>query len=283
MSPISSGPLRRITGARVDDKRAVHDFWNEASCGERLLLGGEAASHYNEQARLRYTLEPFIERFARFDDCRGWDVLEIGVGLGADHQRFAEAGARLKGIDLTERAVQHARHRLDQMGLASELTVGDAENLAFPSESFDVVYSWGVLHHSPGTAQAVSEAWRVLKPGGIARVMIYHKWSMVGFMLWGRYALMRLRPFTSLEEIYGRYLESPGTKAYSVEEARQLFGAFRDVSIETVLTHGDLLTSQAGQRHTGIALTLARVFWPRWFIRRVLPSNGLFMLITASK
>jgi SAM-dependent methyltransferase len=161
--------------------------------------------------------------------------------------------------------------------------VGDAEHLAFPSETFDVVYSWGVLHHSPDTARAISEVWRVLRPGGIARIMIYHKWSIVGCMLWSRYALARLRPFTSLKEIYGRCLESPGTKAYSRTEARDLFGAFRDVRIDTVLTHGDLLESGAGQRHQGAALSLARVFWPRWLIRRVLPNNGLFMLITATK
>ena len=79
--------------------------------------------------------------------------------------------------------------------------------------------------------------------------MIYHKWSFVGFMLWVRYALLRLRPFTSLSEIYAKYLEGPGTKAYSVAEARRLFQNFRSVEIRTVLTHGDLLSSQAGQRH----------------------------------
>jgi ubiquinone/menaquinone biosynthesis C-methylase UbiE len=88
--------------------------------------------------------------------------------------------------------------------------------------TFDLVYSWGVLHHSPDTARAVAEVLRVLKPGGTAKVMIYSTYSLVGFMLWARYALLRLRPLTSLADIYAKFLESPGTKAYTVAEAKKL-------------------------------------------------------------
>ncbi len=93
--------------------------------------------------------------------------------------------------------------------------------------------------------------------------MIYHRWSLVGLMLWARYALLGLRPWLSLNAVYARYLESPGTKAYSVREARVLCADFREVRIATVLTHGDLLESDAGQRHRGALLTLARRVWPR--------------------
>jgi hypothetical protein len=86
-----------------------------------------------------------------------------------------------------------------------------------------------------------------------------------------------------LTDIYARYLESPGTKAYSVAEARRLFSAFSKVRIETVLTHGDLLESGAGQRHQGWLLTLARKIWPRWLISRFFSNQGLFMLIQAQK
>jgi len=205
------------------------------------------------------------------------------VGLGADHQRFAEAGARLTGIDLTPRAVEHTRRRLALFGLSSDLSVGDAEALEFPDASFDVVYSWGVLHHSPDTPGAIDEVWRVLKPGGIARIMIYHTWSMIGIMLWVRYALLRLRPWTSMRTLYARHLESPGTKAYSIAEARWLMRRFESVRIRTVLTHGDLLSSGAGQRHGGPALTMARALWPRRLIQTMLPRAGLFMLIEARK
>jgi len=113
--------------------------------------------------------------------------------------------------------------------------------------------------------------------------MIYHKWSLVGLMLWIRYALPGLKPWLSLREIYARYLESPGTKAYSVADARVLFSQFSEVNIRTVLTHGDLLESAAGQRHRGPLLSLARKLWPRQAIQRLLPGAGLFMLIEAKK
>lgn len=264
-------------------KQAVHDFWNDASCGEALYLTGKDREGYEAQAEQRYQLEPYISKFAKFDESEGRKVLEIGVGLGADHQQFAAAKADLSGIDLTERAIEHTRHRLACFGLRSSLKVGDAENLAFPDDNFDIVYSWGVLHHSPNTPRAVEEVHRVLKPGGIARIMIYHTWSMVGMMLWLRYGLLRFQPFVPLSAIYARYLESPGTKAYSVNEGRQLFSLFTKVHIETVLTHGDLLTSGAGQRHQGAALNLARKIWPRWIVRRCFPNSGLFMLIEARK
>lgn len=265
------------------DKQRVHDFWNEASCGENLYLQGSDRDAYESQARKRYELEPYIRDFAGFESARGKRVLEIGVGLGADHQRFAQAGADLTGIDLTERAVEHTARRLAAFGLSSRLAVGDAEQLDFPEEYFDRVYSWGVLHHSPDTPKAVLEVWRVLKRGGRASVMIYHKWSMVGFMLWIRYALLGLRPWLSLGDIYARYLESPGTKAYSISEARQLFSVFDEVGVRIVLTHGDLLESMAGQRHRGALLSMARVIWPRALIRQLLPGLGLFMLIEAVK
>ena len=178
-------------------KKEVEAFWDQASCGEDLYLQSQEREGYAAHARRRYELEPFIEEFAEFDSTAGRRVLEIGVGLGADHCRLAQAGAQLSGIDLSPRAVAHTRRRLALFGLDSTLSVGDAENLAFPSGAFDVVYSWGVLHHSPDTPRAVSEVHRVLRRGGVAKVMIYHKWSLVGYMLWLRYAL-RLLPLRLL-------------------------------------------------------------------------------------
>lgn len=267
----------------LPEKKRVHDFWERAACGEDLYLQGVGKDSYADQARMRYELEPYIESFADFAAWRGKRVLEIGVGLGADHQRFAAAGAHLSGLDLTERAVALTRERLALFGLRSELSVGDAENLSFPDASFDLVYSWGVIHHSPNTARAVEEIHRVLRAGGVARVMIYHKWSLVGYMLWTRYALGRLRPWMTLTDVYARHLESPGTKAYGVGEARRMFDRFTSVEVRTVLTHGDLLESAAGQRHRGALLSIARLAWPRALLRRVARGQGLFMLIDATK
>jgi len=265
------------------DKQAVRDFWNDAACGERLYLSGTDRRAYEGQSRVRYELEPYIPDFASFSASEGLRVLEIGIGLGADHQRFAEEGALLWGLDLTQRAVEHTHRRLAAFGLESRLFVGDAERLPFKDGVFDVVYSWGALHHTPDTPAAVGEVRRVLRTGGRARAMIYHRWSLVGIMLWTRYALLRARPWRSLAYVYAHHLESPGTKAYSVKEARELFSGFSEVNIRTVLTHGDLLESEAGQRHRGFLLSCARRIWPRSLIRRLFPGAGLFMLIDARK
>jgi ubiquinone/menaquinone biosynthesis C-methylase UbiE len=268
----------------MEEKILVKNFWNEASCGEELYLHGDSEQEaFISQSSKRYELEPYIVSFADFTATKNKKVLEIGVGLGADHQRFAEAGADLYGIDLTDRAILNTKNRLKLFNLVSVLNIGDAEKLTYRDSMFDIIYSWGVIHHSPNTALAVNEIFRVLKPSGVAKVMIYNKYSFVGYMLWFRYGLLRLDPFLSLEDIYSNYLESPGTKAYSVKEAKQLFDGFSKVEISTVLTHGDLLSSDAGQRHKGLLLNIARMIFPRFIIKSLFPRPGLFMLIKAIK
>lgn len=268
----------------MNAKQQVHDFWNEASCGEDLYLKGETLRQkYQQQAKERYSLEPYIADFADFQSFRGKSVLEIGVGLGADHQQFAEANARLQGCDLTERAVEHTRERLKLFNLSSELRVADAENLPYENDSFDLVYSWGVIHHSPDTQRVVNEIYRVLKPGGEAKIMIYHTYSWVGYLLWLRYALVVGKPARGLASIYANHLESPGTKAYSKTGAQELFSQFRQVTLKTVLTHADLLASDVGQRHRSWLLTLGRRLYPRWFIKTFLPNHGLYLMISAIK
>lgn len=266
------------------EKRSVQEFWEAESCGEVYARGDDVVSQFREHAEARYRLEPYIEHFARFEEARGEDVLEIGVGMGADHVRLARAAPQsLTGIDLTLRAVDWTKQRIAAEGLSSGLAVSDAERLPFRHEAFSVVYSWGVLHHSPDTSAAVKELYRVLRPGGRARVMIYHSRSIVGYLLWLRYGLFRGRPRRALTEIYAEHLESPGTKAYSVSEAEELFSAFRETRVRVQLSSGDLLQGAAGQRHGSPALSLARALWPRTLIRRYLPRHGLFLLIEAVK
>jgi ubiquinone/menaquinone biosynthesis C-methylase UbiE len=265
-------------------KEDVRLFWEKMSCGEVYAEGDSLAAQLESQARQRYELEPYLRDFARFEDARGLDVLEVGVGMGADHCELAGASPRsLSGVDLTERAVEFTRKRLALCGLTSDLRQADAENLPFADQSFDLVYSWGVLHHSPDTSKAIDEVWRVLRPSGRARIMIYHQWSIVGLLLWARYGLAKGRPFVPLGKIYAQYLESPGTKAYTVREAEQLFRSFTDVRIRSQLSFGDLLEGKVGQRHQGLALSLAKALWPRSLIRRALPRLGLYLLIEARR
>jgi ubiquinone/menaquinone biosynthesis C-methylase UbiE len=265
-------------------KEAVRDFWNEKSCGEIYARGADLREQLAEQAAERYRLEPYILTFADFQSGAGKDILEVGVGMGADHLEWAKAGPRsLIGIDLTPRAIGFTSRRLEVSGYKSDLRVADAERLPFDNEQFDIVYSFGVLHHSPDTAQAIREVGRVLRRGGIAKVMIYHSPSIVGWMLWARYGLMKLRPGRTMRDIYANHLESPGTKAFSVAEARKMFADFSKVEIVTALGPGDLLEGAVGQRHRGTVLSLAKAVWPRWFIRRALRHYGLGLMITAEK
>ena len=270
-----------MTAVSDQGKLAVREFWNRQSCGEVYATGETLAAQLDAQALARYGLEPYIFEFARFDEGRGRDVLEIGVGMGADHLEWAKESPRsLTGIDLTPRAIELTRARLDAYGLSSTLECGDAEHLPFPDNSFDLVYSWGVLHHSPDTPRAIAEAYRVLRPGGVARVMIYHRWSITGYLLWLRYGMLAGR---GLNDVYARYLESPGTKAYTIDEAKRMFARFDNVSVRSQLSFGDLLQGAVGQRHNGTALRIAKRLWPRALIRRVLSRHGLMLLVEAEK
>ena len=274
----------RNTRSRDDLKASVQEFWDTASCGEVYASGSTDRARYESHAKARYSLEPYIADFAEFATARGRDVLEVGVGMGADHAEWACNGPRtLTGVDLTPRAIDHTRTRLTILDRTSRLLVGDAENLPFPNESFDLVYSWGVLHHSPDTIAAIREVHRVLRPGGEARVMIYHSRSIVGALLWSRYGLLAGHPARGLAEIYAKHLESPGTKAYTVRDARRLFAVFRETRVAIQLSFGDLLMGAAGQRHQGALLRLARRFWPRWLIHRLFANCGLMLLINALK
>ncbi|MCH7600798.1 MAG: hypothetical protein IH973_13670 [Myxococcales bacterium] len=113
--------------------------------------------------------------------------------------------------------------------------------------------------------------------------MIYHSRSVTGCMLWFRYALLAGKPWRSFSEIYDQHLESPGTKAYTVEEARELCRNFSSVDIKVQLNHGELLMGEVGQRHKGLLLTIAKAIWPRPLIKRFRANHGLYLMITARK
>lgn len=265
-------------------KDIVKEFWNEKSCGEIYAVGQSEKEYYESESKSRYELEPYIFDFAKFHEGKNKDVLEIGVGMGTDHAEWAKSTPKsLTGIDLTPRAIEHTNKRFTIFGLTSDVKEADAEQLPFDDESFDLVYSWGVLHHSPNTPQAIKEVYRVLRPGGLTRIMIYHKYSLTGYMLWIRYGLLSGRPFRSLYDIYFNHLESTGTKAYSIDEARVMLSQFAKVDTKVQLNFGDLLEGAVGQRHRGILLSVAKRLWPRKLLRVLFKNHGLMLLIEAQK
>lgn len=266
-----------------DRKADVRAYWNRESCGEVYAEGATPQERFASQAEARYGLEPYIRAFAKFAEGSGEDVLEVGVGMGADHLEWARsAPRRLAGVDLTPRAILWTTQRLDAYGLSSDLREADAEHLPFADNSFSLVYSWGVMHHSPDTSRAFREAHRVLRPGGVLRVMIYHRPSVVGLMLWARYGLAAGHPACSLADVYARHLESPGTKGYTVDEGRALVAPFRTSSVRSAISFADMLLGEVGQQHSSRALEVAKRLWPRTLVRR-LPGLGLLLLIEARK
>src|SRR3989442_1474329 len=157
-------------------KERVRAFWQAHPCGTKFSDAEIGTREFFARIEAhRYAKEWHIPEAADFAGARGLRVLEIGCGLGTDGVRFAKAGADYTGVDLTDAAIELARKRFELSGLRGELRVSDAENLDFADESFDLVYSHGVLHHTPDTARAVQEIHRVLRPGGRAIVMLYHR------------------------------------------------------------------------------------------------------------
>ena len=130
----------------------------------------------------------WIRETIPFEVAHGKDVLEIGCGNGVDGIVFAQQGSRYTGVDLTETAVEAARRHFEMMGLEGVFQTENAEKLSFGHESFDIVYSFGVVHHTPSPVRAIDEVFRVLRPGGLAIVMVYHRHSfnyyvrILGFM-----------------------------------------------------------------------------------------------------
>jgi ubiquinone/menaquinone biosynthesis C-methylase UbiE len=157
-------------------KERVRAFWQANPCGTKFSDAEPGSRLFYERVEAhRYGKEWHIPEAAGFAKSTGLKVLEIGCGLGTDGAQFAKAGADYTGIDLTEAAVDLARKRFELFGLGGSFRVSDAESLDFPSDTFDLVYSHGVLHHTPDTARAIREVHRVLKPGGRAVVMLYHR------------------------------------------------------------------------------------------------------------
>ncbi len=236
----------------ADTKEQVRSFWSRTPCGSWDATAPEGTAEYFAQIEARrYELEPFIPDLADFASTRGQAVLEIGVGLGTDHVQFARAGADLHGVDLTERGVELVRGRLELEGLSSQLQVADAEQLPFADASFDYVYSWGVLHHTPDTRQAMREAMRVLRPGGRLCVMVYARHAWVSYGLWLRHGPLSRRPFRSIADVLYHHMESLGTKGYTKRELRRMLDGLERLTNDKVATPYDAEYAGGLARLTG--------------------------------
>jgi ubiquinone/menaquinone biosynthesis C-methylase UbiE len=260
-----------VSQANATLKDRVRAFWQENPCGTKFADAEPGSRRFYELVEEhRYTKEWHIPIAANFQDAQGSKVLEIGCGLGTDGAQFAKAGAEYTGVDLTDAAVELARRRFQVSNLPGTFRTADAEKLDFPDNSFDLIYSHGVLHHTPDTEAAVNEVHRVLRPGGRAMVMLYHRDSYnyrVNISLLRRAGAHLLRsetgialvhrltgePIESLRE-HARLLKTqeenylkpdeflsqntdgagnPLARVYSRAEARKLFERFSKVEVKT--------------------------------------------------
>ena len=228
----------------AEEKIRAREQWSQDPCGAEYDREHELGTRefFDNVERHRYTeYAPWMPRLMGFDKFRGARLLEIGCGMGTDLLQFVRGGAYGIGIDLTPRSIEITRHRFRLYDAKGAFMISDGEHLPFRDESFDVVYSNGVLHHTPDTAGAIGEVHRVLRPGGTAKVMLYHRNSL---NYWFEIVLRRgvlaaefLRG-RSAEEIMSRVIEfsdhgaRPLVKVYSRKEARELFSLFKDVTVD---------------------------------------------------
>ena len=218
----------RVDGDLQDDKDKVFQFWNKKSCGSWITDAKEfSMAYFSDIEDHRYRCEPDVFGFAQFTRFYKSNILEVGVGAGTDFVQWAKAGAKAHGIDLTDKSIHNTRAALEASGLTcEELKKGDAEHIPYNDNKFDLVYSWGVIHHSPDIQCAFREIVRVTKPGGKVKVMIYNRRSVQGLRLYLRYGLLRFKPLANLRRLYAEHVESPGTKAFTRKEILDMLQDF---------------------------------------------------------
>lgn len=273
-------------------KQSVKQHWEEEPCGTRFAIGdaenNERLAFFENISRSRYAVEPFIKTFARFENYKNKKVLEIGVGAGADFENWVQSGAKATGLDLTQAAIELTRERLSLKGYLENqyaLKTADAENLTLDDNSFDLVYSYGVIHHSPDTEKCLDEIYRVLKPGGTTKLMVYATFSMTGILLWIRHALLKGQPFQSQKDVIFNHLESPGTKTYTPSEFKEMMQkhGFEVTSIRKQLGVGDLLNMPLSQKYSHPLYRIFYKIYPRPLIKLIGNGLGLFLLCEARK
>jgi len=213
----------------IDD---VRQYWNARPCNIRHSPEPVGTRKYFDEVEARkYFVEPHIRAFAQFERWNGKRVLEIGCGIGTDTISFARAGARVTAVDLSEESLAVARRRAAVYGLTDRIAFhrADAEHLSesVPVEIHDLVYSFGVLHHTPQPQNAIREIRRYMGSDSVLKIMVYHRhsWKVLWILAkWGKGAFWRL------DELIARHSEAqtgcPVTYSYSRTSVRDLLEGF---------------------------------------------------------
>jgi SAM-dependent methyltransferase len=213
--------------ATVADVRA---FWNKRPCNLRHSQAPIGSKQYFDEVEARkFFVEPHIPAFADYGRWKGKKVLEIGCGLGTDTINFARAGALVTAVDLSDASLELCKRRFELYGLEATFYSGNAEALSsfVPVEAYDLIYSFGVIHHTPHPERVVRELAKYCGPQTEIRIMVYSKWSWKA--LWiiftkGRGAFWRADELTraNSEAEFG----SPVTYTYTSRSVRKLLSGF---------------------------------------------------------
>jgi SAM-dependent methyltransferase len=173
----------------ASDIDAVRNYWNNRPCNIKhsdLPLG--SVEYFDAVEARKYFIEPHIPAFAQFDRWKGKRVLEIGCGIGTDGINFARAGAHYVGVELSAASLSIAKRRFEVFGLEGQLIEADAENLSqsdVPDGPYDLVYSFGVLHHTPGPAIALRQIREFMSEESELKIMMYAQNSWKSMLIQG--------------------------------------------------------------------------------------------------
>lgn len=199
----------------------VRQYWN-ARIHDLEMTAHEVGTRafFDDLDDYRFDKLRYLPDVVDFGAYAGRTLLEIGCGIGTDLVRFARAGARTIGVDVSETAVGLARRNLAVHGLdgAGWILLADGTKLPFPDESVDAVYAHGVLQYAAEPAVIVQEAHRVLRPGGDAAFMVYNRVS------W-------LMALSQLTKVPLEHADAPGLTFYSIAEFRRMLAPFGEVRI----------------------------------------------------
>src|SRR5579872_6235867 len=188
----------------------VSEYWNARPCNIRHSAQPVGSREYFDEVEARrYFVEHHIPRFAEFERWRGKRVLEIGCGIGTDTISFARHGAQVTAVDLTEKSLEVARQRAELFGLSNSIRFiqANAEELSssVPVEPYDLVYSFGVIHHTPHPERVIEHIRRYAQGETTVKIMVYHRWSWKVLLILLQYGHGR---FWRLPELVAKHSEA---------------------------------------------------------------------------
>lgn len=213
----------------------VQEYWDRRPCNIRHSTKPVGTREYFDEVEARkYFVEPHIPGFAQFERWKGKKVLEIGCGIGTDSVNFARQGAELTAVDLSEKSLEVSRKRFEVYGLKARFFYGNAERLSswLPVEPYDLIYSFGVIHHTTHPDRVFEEIKKYCRPGTEIRIMLYTKWSWKVLWIIFKYGK---GAFWRVDELVRTYSEAqtgcPVTYYYTFNDLHRLMKDYEIIEI----------------------------------------------------